>query len=477
MQTLPSGVIVTEGVSTMSSDIDPSACKQDRTGKINPVRMCAPIGAMIGTVGVHGAVPLVHGSNGCATYPRHEMSRHYEEPVEVGVTSLTEGSTVFGGDENLIDGLENVYQRTDPTMITAMSTCLSETIGDDIPGIVFEYENTNPEVDVPILSVSTPSYTGTHITGMDEFVKEVVEKFPKEDEPTDRLNVIPGWVDPGDIRELKHILSEIDADPLWLTDYSDPLDGGLYSEDLDHPPGGTPLCDLRDSANSQGTIAIQPHVGGDGAKMLGNQYDQTVEVLSMPIGVEFTDSFVNAVERITGQEASEKLNRERARLLDTLVDAHMYLSGLRAAVFGDPDWIEGISSLLCEAGMEPLHVLTAYESDEWIDRMSNIANENDVDMNIRHDSDLQELEELMENEPVDIMIGPSKGKYVADRMDIPIVRTGFPVEDRFGYHRHPTVGYRGSMNLIDDIVNAFLRGGNRRIVSNTELDPDIVDND
>lgn len=446
------------------------ACAQDREGAINPVRMCAPIGAMIGTLGIHGAIPLVHGSNGCATYPRHEMSRHFEEPVETGVTSLTEGSTVFGGSSNLIDGLENVYERTDPTMITAMSTCLSETIGDDIPGIVTEYKMDNPEVDVPILSVNSPSYIGTHITGMDNFLSEVVEKFPEEGKSTDRLNVMPGWVDPGDIRELKDILGELGADPLWMTDYSDPLDGGMYKSDLEHPPGGTPLSDLRDAANSQATIAIQEYVGGDAARTLGGTYHQDTAVVPMPIGIEYTDRFVDTVSTLVGGEASEKLEKQRARLLDAIVDAHMYISGLRVAVFGDPDWVWALTKFSAEADMVPVHALTSFDDEAWADEMADVATAHNLNLNVRYESDLHELSQLMDDEPVDLLIGPSKGKFLADEEDIPLVRAGFPVEDRFGYHRQPTVGYRGSMNLLDDIVNAFLRSGNRRLISNTELD-------
>ncbi|WEL16777.1 Nitrogenase molybdenum-iron protein beta chain [Halorhabdus sp. SVX81] len=466
----------------MSSDTDEvpegvpdgaEACSQDRTGFINPVRMCAPIGAMIGTLGVHGGVPLIHGSNGCATYPRHEMNRHFEEPVETGVTSLTEGSTVFGGADNLIEGLENIYERVDPTMITGISTCLSETIGDDIEGIVMEYQATNPEVDVPILSVNAPSYVGTHITGMDNFVTEVVQCFPEPGKPTNRLNVIPGWVDPGDIREIRHILEEIGANPLWLTDYSDPLDGGLYADDPDHPPGGTPIEDLEDAANSRGTVALQKHVGGEGARILGEEYNQQVSVGPMPVGVRNTDRFVEAVTQITGLDRSERLKKERARLLDAIVDAHMYLSGLRVGVFGDPDWIEGITEFLAEAGSEPVHALTSFESDAWTEDMLAVADRHDLDLHVRHESDLKELEDMLDDEPVDLLVGPSKGKFLADEQDIPLVRTGFPVEDRFGYHRRATVGYRGSINLLDDVVNAFLRGGNERLVSNTTLDTDL----
>jgi nitrogenase molybdenum-iron protein alpha/beta subunit len=79
---------------------------QERAVAINPTRSCAPIGAMLANYGIHGAITINHGSQGCATYPRHQMSRHFREPVEVATTSLTEKTTVYGGKQNPARGAQ-----------------------------------------------------------------------------------------------------------------------------------------------------------------------------------------------------------------------------------------------------------------------------------------------------------------------------------------------------------------------------------
>ncbi len=38
-----------------------------RSVAINPPKMCQPMGAILAYMGVHGCVPLVHGSQGCST--------------------------------------------------------------------------------------------------------------------------------------------------------------------------------------------------------------------------------------------------------------------------------------------------------------------------------------------------------------------------------------------------------------------------
>ncbi|GBE18617.1 nitrogenase molybdenum-iron protein beta chain [archaeon BMS3Abin16] len=447
--------------------------KQKRQVAINPARLCAPIGAIMGAMGVHGAISIVHGSQGCATYPRHQMARHFREPIEVATTSLTERTTVYGGRENLLEAIKNVYTRCHPSMIVVMSTCLSETIGDDIPGIILDFEELNPDVEVPIISVKTPSYVGTHITGLDNFLTEIVTRLPEKGEANDKLNIIPGWVSPGDIREIKAMLRKMEVAPLFLTDYSDPLDGGVYLQKPPHPKGGTSVEELIDSANSTGVIALQRQVGGKAAETLGKRFEMPSEILPMPIGVENTDRFLQTVSEMTGKSVSEELEDERARLLDAIVDAHMFMTGLKVAVFGDPDNVSGLVRLCAEMGLEPRYALTSFDSEEWGIELLGVAEEMNMDLEILVKSDLHELHEKIKEDPVDILIGNSKGKFIAEKEGIPLVRTGFPIEDRFGYQRMAVVGYRGGINLVGEIVNSYLDNGTKGgkdVVSNTLLE-------
>jgi len=443
--------------------------KQQRAVAINPTRSCAPIGAMLATYGIHGALTINHGSQGCATYPRHQMARHFREPIEVATTSLTERTTIYGGRENLLAALKNVYERYHPTMITVCSTCLSETIGDDIPSIIDEFLETYPEVDIPIISVSTPSYVGTHITGFDNFLRTMAMTFPKKGEPNGKVNIIPGWVNPGDIREIKAMLRKMGIEGIFLTDYSDTLDSGIYHPKPRFPKGGTTVEELRDSANSLATIALQKHVGGEAARIYERRYGVPAHVLPMPIGLENTDRFLETLSQVTGREIPEELQDERARLLDAIVDAHMFLTGLKVAIFGDPDVVEGLVRLAAEMGLEPKFALTASDSSQWAGDMMELSDELGLDMEIMVKSDLHELHKRIKDEPVDLLFGTSKGRFIEEDQGIPLIRVGFPIEDRFGYHRRAIVGYRGAIYLVDKVTNAVLTKKGV-MVSNTLLE-------
>lgn len=82
----------------------------------------------------------------------------------------------------------------------------------------------------------------------------------------------------------------------------------------------------------------------------------------MPIGLANTDAFVDTLVEITDHVIPESLQVERARLLDALVDTHMFTTGLRVALYGDPDLLEGLVGLVAEMGMTPAYVLTAADT-------------------------------------------------------------------------------------------------------------------
>ncbi len=77
---------------------------------VNPAKACQPLGAVFAAVGFEGTIPFVHGSQGCVAYYRRHFSRHFKEPTSCVSSSMTEDAAVFGGLNNMIDGLANTLQ-------------------------------------------------------------------------------------------------------------------------------------------------------------------------------------------------------------------------------------------------------------------------------------------------------------------------------------------------------------------------------
>ena len=101
---------------------------------INPCKTCQPVGALFAALGVRNCMPYSHGSQGCASYHRTYLTRHFKEPAIAVTSSFTEGACVFGGGPNIRQGAKNVFDVYDPDIIAVHTTCLSETIGVALPG-------------------------------------------------------------------------------------------------------------------------------------------------------------------------------------------------------------------------------------------------------------------------------------------------------------------------------------------------------
>ncbi|MFZ0051635.1 MAG: nitrogenase component 1, partial [Desulfobaccales bacterium] len=56
----------------------------------NACKLCKPLGACLAFRGVEGAVPFLHGSQGCATYMRRYIISHFREPMDIASSSLGE---------------------------------------------------------------------------------------------------------------------------------------------------------------------------------------------------------------------------------------------------------------------------------------------------------------------------------------------------------------------------------------------------
>jgi len=100
--------------------------------KINPAKACQPLGAIFCSSGFAGTMPFVQGAQGCVAYFRSHLNRHFKEPFASISTSMTEDAAVFGGLNNMLEGLENAYALYDPKMIAVCTTCMAEVIGDDL---------------------------------------------------------------------------------------------------------------------------------------------------------------------------------------------------------------------------------------------------------------------------------------------------------------------------------------------------------
>ncbi|MEF2070887.1 nitrogenase molybdenum-iron protein subunit beta [Consotaella aegiceratis] len=427
---------------------------------VNPAKACQPLGAVFAAAGYEQTLSFIHGSQGCAAYYRSHLSRHFKEPASAVSSSMTEDAAVFGGLNNMIDGLANAHSLYSPKMIAVSTTCMAEVIGDDLNSFIIKAkEQGSVPADFDVPHAHTPAFVGSHVDGYDNMQKGILEHFWRNTErtPGEGLNIIPGFdgYAVGNIRELNRMLDLMGVEATVLGDVSDvydtPSDGEFRMYD-----GGTTLEEVKAGLNAKTTLSMQEYCSRKTLEFC-REMGQETAALHYPMGVQGTDEFLMKVTEITGKTIPDSLKLERGRLVDAMADSQSYLHGKTYAIYGDPDFVYSMARFVLETGGEPRHCLATNGSKKWAKQMQALFDSSPFgkDCQVWAGKDLWHLRSLMATEPVDLLIGNSHGKYLERDLGVPLIRLTFPIFDRHHHHRFPTWGYQGAINVLVKILDTI----------------------
>lgn len=433
--------------------------KERKALTINPAKTCQPIGAMYAALGVHGCLPHSHGSQGCYAYHRSTLTRHYKEPVMAATSAFTEGASVFGGQANLLQAIANIFKVYEPEVIAVHTTCLSETIGDDIPQIV---NKADADGKIPtgkyVFHCNTPSYVGSHVTGFSNMTKAMVDYYAeKNGHKSNVVNLIPGFVEPADMAEIKRLATSMGVETIMFPDTSNVMDSPLTGKFKMYPEGGVTIDQLKETGSSSGTIALGELGAGAAARALDAKCKVPCQVLNLPIGLHDTDIYIDTLRRMAGVHVPDAINLERGQLVDAISDYQQYLYGKRVALVGDPDQLLALTRFLAALDMKPVYIVTGTPAGKkYAAALKEAVADVCPDAHIKVPGDMFLLHQWIKQEPVDLILGNTYCKYIARDEDIPLVRHGFPILDRMGHSYFSTFGYRGALRLLEKIIDALL---------------------
>ena len=437
--------------------------KRNYVSSTNACKACMPLGACIAFKGIEGCVPFLHGSQGCATYMRRYLISHYREPVDIASSALGESEAVFGGGPNLKQGLVNVINKYQAKAVGIATTCLTETIGDNVQAIVKEFqdeavvEGANGEMPA-LIHASTPSYAATHLEGFHAAVAATVAQLAEPTAPHSKVNLLPGLITPADIRHLYGICRGFGLSATLLPDYSRPLDAPSGAEYEILPEGGTPLAEIKRMGGARASITMgwTPESRAAG-KDLQNRLGVALHNVGMPLGLRQSDALFDTLSEISGRETPERYDLERGRLLDSMVDGHKYISGKRAAVYGEPDLVIGLASFLAEVGIQPVICATGGRFPGFQQHIAQVTDGLVREKPLTESGvDFYRIAALCREMKPDLMVGNSKGYRISKEIGVPLVRVGFPLHDRFGASRIHHLGYLGAQELYDRLANAII---------------------
>ena len=431
----------------LAEDISLSRVKvSSKSAIVNPQKNSPALGATMAYLGIDKMLGLLHGAQGCSTFIRLQLSRHYKESIALNATAMSEDSAIFGGWENLKIGIGRVIEKFNPEVVGVMTTGLTETMGDDISSAIKQFREEHPEHDsVPVIWASTPDYCGSLQEGYAAAVEAIVSSLADGGTTVPyQVNLLPGaHLTPADVEELKELVESFGLTVLTIPDISNAMDGHI--DDVVSPlsTGGITVEQIRKAGCSSATLYV-----GDSLAKAALKLKDTFGIPSYGFtsltGLTETDRFMEVLSAISGRPVPEKHRRWRSRLMDAMVDSHYQFGTKKVAIALESDNLKTIAGFLSGMGCEIQAALSATRTRG----LDSLACDNVFV------GDLEDLEEAAKG--VELIVANSNGRQAANKLKIGAhLRAGLPVFDRLGAHQKVWVGYRGTLNLVFETANLF----------------------
>lgn len=419
---------------------------------VNPLKVSQPVGATLAFLGLRRSIPMLHGSQGCTAFSKVFFVRHFREPIPLQTTALDQVAAVMNPDEAVIEGLKVICEKSQPEVIGLPTTGLTETQGTDIGRVVKAFRARHPEfAQVAVVPVNTPDYAGCLESGFALAVTAMIDALVPETRHVGcrrkQVNVLAGAaLTPGDIELLKDWIEAFGLRPVVLPDIGDSLDGHLV--DLETTPltlGGTPREEIAAMGESVATFVVGRSLSraADLLKARSGVPDFRFDHL---MGLDACDAFTQTLATVSGQPVPLMLERHRAQLQDAMVDSHFMSGFTRVAVAADPDMLLGLTQFLHGVGAEIVAAVAPVKADGLMDAPC-------AEVRV---GDLEDLERDAAAAGAQIVIGSSHCAQLAERLNLPLLRAGFPLYDRVGAYARPWIGYRGARQALFDFANLIL---------------------
>ena len=430
--------------------------KRKKALSVSPLKSSQPVGASLAFLGINRAIPMMHGSQGCTAFGKVFFVRHFREPIPLQSTAMDQVSSVMGADDNVVEGLKVICEKSKPALIGVPTTGLSETQGTDVKGAVKAFRDKYPEYNhIKVVPVNTPDFSGCLETGysaaveatLKELVPNAEEAGTKPGRRKKQVNVlVSSYLTPGDIEMVKEIIESFDLRPCILPDLSESLDGHLTEENFSPVTiGGTPVSEFETLGDASATIVIGPSLD-KAADILRDRTGVDDYRFDHLMGLETMDKFVLALANISNNPVPEKLTRQRAQLQDAMLDTHFMLGMARVAIAGDPDLLNAFSQLVKSMGGDVVAAVAPTRADILAD----------VPAEVVKLGDLEDLEILAQENNAELVIGNSHAAESAQRLGLPLFRAGFPQYDLLGGYQRAWVGYKNTQQTLFDLANLML---------------------
>jgi nitrogenase molybdenum-cofactor synthesis protein NifE len=420
---------------------------------INPLKHSQSIGAAMALQGVHMAIPVIHGAQGCTFLGKVLLTKHFREPIALAGTKLFAEDVVMGSDDNLIKVVTGLIEKNGPDLIGVLTSGLSEVRGDDVALTLKGLRGQWPGAGM--VHIPTPDYEGGLETGYARAVAGMLQMAENADvyyspyalpfetvcsERERQINIFAGpHLTPADFTELREIIESFGLKPVLLPDLSC-LDGSRQGVSP-LAVGGTTVQEIRSMGSSDFTIAIGMSMEPP-ARLLYERFGIEYRVFDSLAGIRETDTFMEVLGMLSGRKLHPRYARLRRVLVDGMRDAHFFTAGKKAAIALEADHAVQVSRVCNAMGVDvslaviPLASAAAEKIYAWKVMTGDLSS---------FEAD------------ADILISNSHAEDIAGDLGVPLLQKGFPVYKTLGNNVTVTIGYAGTLALINEMANIFAR--------------------
>ncbi|MBY3348986.1 nitrogenase iron-molybdenum cofactor biosynthesis protein NifN [Rhizobium laguerreae] len=420
---------------------------QTKSAAVNPLKSSQPLGAAFAFLGLDGAIPLLHGSQGCTSFALALLVRHFKEAIPLQTTAMNEAAIIAGGADRLEEAILSLKARTRPRLIGICTTASVEARAEDVAGDVenIKLRRAIELVGTEVVVVNTPDFDGAIEEGWSKAVTAVIEAIARPDNHyrnPRKIAILPGWnLTAADIEHLRETAVSFGLDPVILPDVSGALDGSIPEEWMPITYGGTKSKEIRDLGATMQCIAIGEHMRRP-AEALQRLTGVPYVLFRSLTGLENVDRFIRVLAAMSRKQTPLNVRRNRMQLQDAMLDGHFHMAGKKVAIASEPDQLFQLSDFFTAMGAEIAAAVTTTGTSKALEM---------VPAKTVKVGDLSDLESLATT--ADLIVTHSHGREAARRLGVPLMRVGFPMFDRFGSQHKLTILYRGTRDVIFDFAN------------------------
>lgn len=438
---------------------------------IEQPRYSCALAALQSVLAIPGALPIVHAGPGCASKAFQTIAggagwqgEGYAGGAAVTSTNTGEEDVVFGGENKLRHTIEGALKVLEGELYVVVSGCTADIVGDDSIHVAEEYRKKG----YPVIGTETAGFKGNNYYGHEIIERSIIEEFVGDVKPQVRKGLVnvfsvvpyqnPFWR--GDLQEIKELLEKIGLEVNILFGYE-----------------SKGVSEWKDVPNAEFNLVLSPWLGVNIGELLQKKYGTPyLHYPVLPVGARQTGKFLRTVgefAKLPTERIEAVVAKEEDIFYQYLISVADFIADLRNNLpheffsVADSNYALGTAQFLTdEMGFIPKGI---YITDDAQGKNAKLIGEaaarlgEEIAEAVQLETDggkiEQDIRRKLKSGKKSLILGSTWEKNLASETGSIHLFLSLPINDGVIINR-TYAGYRGGLNLIEDIYDGIFRSGN-----------------